>query len=174
MPNKAIFLDLDSTLIQTKSGRTFPKDSEDWKFTPGIISKLRLFAEKNYHIVVVSNQGGIEAGYVDKDEFEDKLITITISLMDKLRTEKVYHYYCSQLRSFYRKPNPGMAYQAAIDLQIDLSKCIMVGDASGYSNSHSNSDREFARKAGFYQYYDIDEFLEEKIFIIDNEEIMHV
>ena len=28
--NKALFLDLDGTLIETRSGNTFPKDEKDW------------------------------------------------------------------------------------------------------------------------------------------------
>ena len=47
---------------------------------------------------------------------------------------------------FYRKPNPGMALQAAKDFpSIDLSKTIMVGNKL--------SDMQFGRNAGTYTVY---------------------
>ena len=57
--NKIAAFDLDYTLIQTKSGRRFPKDKDDWKLMfPNISDKLKKL--EGYSIVVFTNQKNIE------------------------------------------------------------------------------------------------------------------
>lgn len=161
---KAIFLDLDGTLIFTKSGKTFPVDMNDWKFNENIFPLLQAAKKRGFIFVIVSNQGGIQQGYVDKEEFEKKLEDIIYGLKDKLDCplSNITFYYCDSNDStnFYRKPNPGMAYKAALDFAILLNESIMIGDASGRPGQFSASDFNFARKAGFAKYYDISEVTE--------------
>lgn len=58
---KLAAFDLDGTLIRTKSGSTFPRDENDWRFTyPDIQEKLHQLHEKSgYRIVIFTNQAGI-------------------------------------------------------------------------------------------------------------------
>lgn len=159
--NKALFLDLDGTLIKTKSGETFPKYNDDWKFNENILDIIKHYMAKDYsHVVIVTNQGGIESGYVIELDFKKKMDEITYSMY---RHIGVYPsvYYCSTNNkdSYYRKPNPGYAYTAAIQYQLYLSKSTMVGDASGLDGQFSDSDKVFAENAGIGTYYDISEFL---------------
>lgn len=56
-PVALVLYDLDGTLIRTKSGNTFPKDSEDWKWWDNSVkSHLREVAKDGRHIIVLSNQ----------------------------------------------------------------------------------------------------------------------
>lgn len=153
----ALFLDLDHTLIRPKSGATFPKDAEDWEFMPKMLNNLWYDLHSNPRpVVIVTNQGGVLAGFHTHREIEAKLKTIKQQMvafleggkngMRKYPTE-VYHY-CSYAYDYHRKPLPGMAYQAAIDLGLDLSKSLMIGDME--------SDEQFAKNAGMaYQHVDI-------------------
>jgi HAD superfamily hydrolase (TIGR01662 family) len=62
------------------------------------------------------------------------------------RIDKIYYCTATDSHHFYRKPNPGMALQAAKDFpSIDLSKTIMVGNKP--------SDMNFGRNAGTYTVY---------------------
>jgi len=167
-PNQAVFIDLDNTLIRTASGKKFPISYTDWEFMPNILDKLTKFVNVGYCIVIVSNQGGIEKGFVDEQNFKEKLELIISEMMIYLDTKRIYSYYCRDMKSFYRKPNPGMAYDAGLKYKIHLSKSIMVGDASDKEISFSDSDKMFAHNAGISMYYDIDEFLTTNTFYLDN------
>ena len=68
---KILFADLDGTIIETKSGQTFPKDAEDWKFKEGILEAISSYAPSHLHIV--SNQGGVEKGYITAMELYNKM-----------------------------------------------------------------------------------------------------
>lgn len=148
--NKALFLDLDGTVITTKSGNTFPKDINDWKFNHNILRMIREYYNDNYNIIIVSNQGGIASGYITKEDFEKKLETITTKI-ERFIGGTISHAYCPDMISYYRKPNPGMAYQMALYLELSLRDSVMVGDM--------NSDNEFAKNAYIGTYYDINSFL---------------
>lgn len=137
--NKALFLDLDGTIITTRSGETFPKTIDDWKFLPNVLNKIKFYSDEGYIVCIVTNQGGIELGYVTQEDFETKFSNIIAEIEQFIRTD-VNALYCMYMNGYYRKPNPGMAYQLAQDLSLNLKNSIMVGD--------SDSDKEFADNAG--------------------------
>ena len=64
---KVLLCDLDGTLIVTKSGKTFPENENDWKFKPRIKEAIQEYNPK--YIFIISNQGGIEKGFVDERKF---------------------------------------------------------------------------------------------------------
>ena len=145
----ALFLDLDGTLITTRSGRAFPLHSEDWKFLPDTLKLIRRQYLEGFQLIIVTNQGGIEEGYITERAFILKIEAICKSLekLLKLKKNKVSYYYCKNLVDYNRKPNPGIAYEAALDYELDLGNSIMVGDMV--------TDREFAKNAGIGTYYDV-------------------
>lgn len=147
--NKALFLDLDGTIIKTKSGETFAKDINDWEFISGVLPAIKRYVEKGYIIVIVSNQGGIELGYHTASYIEDKIQNIRREIEDYIRID-VNISYCPYMDGYYRKPNPGMAYHFAIALNLDLRKSIMIGD--------NKSDNEFAVMAGIGGYLHVTQF----------------
>lgn len=53
--------DFDGTLVSTKSGNVFPKDSTDWKLwnKQKVVAKLRELYADGYKIVIFTNQRGI-------------------------------------------------------------------------------------------------------------------
>src|SRR5688500_5670400 len=126
--NKALFLDLDGTLICVKSGSEFPKDLNDWMFIPKVVSKVAQYHNDGYIICIVTNQGGIELGHVTSVDMENKLRIISEELESEIGIG-VNTIYCPYMESYHRKPNPGMAYTLALELSIDLRESIMVGDA---------------------------------------------
>lgn len=148
--NKALFLDLDGTLIKTKSGNTFPKDIDDWEFKDYMLPLIKKFRDEGYNICIVSNQGGIELGYITQEQFERKMKKIEEEL-EQYIGGGVNHHYCGNTRSYFRKPLPGMAYQLAIALELSLRESIMVGDME--------SDAKFAKNAYIGTYYDVDDFI---------------
>lgn len=150
MKNKALFLDLDGTLIKTKTGERFPVDKDDWEFIGGVLPIVKRFYNQGYNIVIISNQGGIEMGYVKETDFLDKLDKIVAEIEEYLGGGINYGV-CKFMNSYFRKPNPGYAYKFAIEMELNLWNSIMVGDR--------NTDNEFAKNARIGTYYDIEDFL---------------
>lgn len=139
---KALFIDLDHTIIETKSGNSFPKDKDDWKFKKGILGKMYDYYKNGYVIYIVTNQGGIDDGYVTVQEFMDKLNLIIATIREYLndcRGDAIAYndkdlFPAVQYRvglhkgSKYRKPNASWIDE---ELFIDKKESLMVGDASG-------------------------------------------
>ena len=148
--NKALFVDLDGTLIITRSGRKFPIHSEDWKLIPETVEAIKYYYKKDYKIIIVSNQGGIEEGYLDEKVFTRKIeqVCSTLEKVAKLKKNSIIYYYCKEMESYNRKPNPGMGFEAAVDYELSLSNSIMLGDFA--------SDEGFAKECGMAIYHDID------------------
>jgi D-glycero-D-manno-heptose 1,7-bisphosphate phosphatase len=150
---KALLFDLDGTLIETKSGKTFPVDAGDWKFREGVLERARLSfhpAHGTTHLLIITNQGGIEAGYHTQEEIENKLEIIVAQIKQAIPEAVVNFYYCPSMTGPDRKPNPGMINRAAQEYDLDLSRCLMVGDM--------DSDKEAAANAGV-SYLDINHFM---------------
>lgn len=148
--NKALFLDLDGTIIKTKSGQTFPNNLDDWDIIEGILPRIRAYKEAGYYICIVTNQGGIEQGYITKEQFETKLERISKEIEQYIGIG-VNSMWCGNMKSYFRKPNPGMAYQLALELELNLRESVMVGDM--------DSDEKFAKLAHIGVYQDVKDFI---------------
>lgn len=136
---KAIFLDRDGTLNKYVG---FLRDINQLELLEGAAEAIHRINDSGYLAVVVTNQPVIARGEVTVNELEQihyKLETLLGqegAYLDKL-------YYCPHHpdRGFEgeipelkidcqcRKPKPGMLLQAALDLNIDLTKSWMVGDS---------------------------------------------
>lgn len=146
---KALFADLDNTVIETESGRKFPIHSDDWKLIPEILPFIKKYTDNGYRLIIVSNQGGIESGYLTDVTFKNKIEAICklIEKVNKLKKNSISFFYCKEMEGYNRKPNPGMAYEAALEYELDLSQCVMVGDYK--------TDEGFAKNAQIPLYIDI-------------------
>ena len=158
---RVLLCDLDGTLIVTKSGKTFPEDEEDWEFKTGIQYAIQKY-DPDY-IFIISNQGGIEKGFVDEHKFMVKFRKI----MEEMRTWGdfiVDGTYCASndKDNDYRKPNTGMVDHFRHDFidgyDFDTREALMIGDASGQDGQFSDSDLQCAKNAGI-KYCDVDDFI---------------
>jgi len=160
-----VFADLDGTLIKTKSGRTFPKDTDDWVLREDVIDKIAKVINPTY-LFIVSNQGGIPRGLVKEEEFKKKLETICDMISGRLKIHVHGEYSATEDKEDpNRKPNTGMLRKClAIFTEktgkqlIANSNMIMIGDASGFSGQFSDSDLKTAENFGI-DYIDADELV---------------
>ena len=155
---KIIFCDLDGTLIDTISGETFPKGIWDMKIKFDVLDKIKELKPK--FLFIVSNQGGIEKGFVNEYHFYSKLAFITHSIEEYCNIA-VDYYYCSSNNKDEenRNPNYGMLEDALMeyDISYDKSEMLMIGDASGKSGQFSDSDKKTAENFGI-DYLDVEDF----------------
>lgn len=150
---KILITDLDGTLIQTRSGAKFAKGPWDWTLTPGIITALQSYQPDLVHIV--SNQAGIGRGLVKESDWLSKVGRVIEAIKKEVHTEISYDY-CISINPDdpKRKPNPGMITDFLKKYQGTDYKVLMIGDASGLSNT----DWKAAYNAGI-PYLDINTFL---------------
>ncbi|WP_285413617.1 HAD-IIIA family hydrolase [Variovorax sp. efr-133-TYG-130] len=131
----ALFLDRDGVInIDTH----YPSKPEDITFVDGAGDVIQLAQSLGYKVVVVSNQSGIARGYAS----EAQVLSLHRWMAARLQ-ERGAHvdawYHCpfhDEAKSvsyqykdhFDRKPNPGMILRAALDLNIDLGRSLLIGD----------------------------------------------
>lgn len=157
-----IFADLDGTLIATQSGSVFPKGIWDMEFRFDVLDAIKKLNPQ--YIFIVSNQGGIESGFVDALSFRRKSIYITRAIGEYCGCE-CRAMYCETNDKLdpYRKPNPGMLYSllesyVGDDFDYIKQKSLMIGDASGKEGQFSDSDKKTAKNFGI-DYMDVDDFV---------------
>lgn len=158
-----IFSDLDGTLINTISGETFPKGIWDMKIRFEVLDKIKEI--KPEYLLIVSNQGGIESGFVDAHNFRIKLEYIKRAIHEYCNCNclSMYCPYNDKLNP-YRKPNTKMLenlieyYVKIAGFDYIKSASLMIGDASGKEGQFSDSDKKTAENFGI-DYMDVDDFV---------------
>lgn len=176
--NKRILLfDFDGTLIETASGNTFATDLTDMRIKMDVVNKaLDLMQENGVKVfAIVSNQGGVEAGFVSGADIEAKIEYVLRSVHDlavKRGIRGVLYEkrlcYSNDEQNPMRKPNTGMIDDILMKCKdtvmrgmnfSQLKGCsLMVGDASGLPGQFSDSDKVCAEKAGI-EYMDVITFV---------------
>ncbi len=135
----ALFVDKDGTIIENT---TYPC-GKDFNLINTTVDVVKSYAEKNYHIVMITNQAGIAKNKFTFEQMREGFDGI----------KKVYQNYgvnfddiefCPYHKdgvikeysydTLLRKPNPGMILQACEKLRIDLKNSIMIGDNPDIDN----------------------------------------
>ena len=159
---KILFCDLDGTLIETISGATFPKGIWDMKIRFDVLDTIKKLNPE--YVLIVSNQGGIESGFVDAHDFRAKSEYIARAIREYCGCE-CYAMYCDTNNESdpYRKPNTKMLETLLEDYVGDdfdfiKQKSLMIGDASGKEGQFSDSDKKTAENFGI-DYMDVNDFV---------------
>lgn len=132
--NKALFLDRDGIINVEKN---YVHKIEDVDFVDGIFDLVLCANRADYLVIVVTNQAGIARGYYSEEDFHLLMTWMKNEFSARAcRIDAIY--FCPyhpelgigsyRQSSKNRKPEPGMFFDAALDLNVDLKKSIMVGD----------------------------------------------
>jgi D-glycero-D-manno-heptose 1,7-bisphosphate phosphatase len=139
--NKALFIDRDG-VINVDRNHVIRK--EDFEFTEEIFEICKKFTDAGYLLIVITNQAGIAKGLYNVDDFLKLTAWMKRQfLKNGIIVTQVYfcpHHpditgYCE-----CRKPEPGMILQAVREYNLDILKCILIGD--------KESDLQAGRNAG--------------------------
>lgn len=139
-----LFLDRDGVINERIYG-DYIFSPEGFKFLPGVLESMIVFAAIFGKIIVVTNQQGVGKGLMTETALESihKYMQQEIARVGG-RLDNIYC--CTDLASkenHCRKPGIYMARQAKKDFpEIDFHKSIMVGD--------TKSDMEFGRNAQMF------------------------
>ena len=164
---KVLFIDLDGTLIKTISGKTFPEDITDFRIQLPVLDKIKEIFPNLSYFFIVTNQGGIENGFVNRRNFEFKMEYLCRSIKEYTEVPVEYSYCVKNNPTYkYRKPNTGMLdslmykmmNRGIIENGIETDKMLMIGDASGKEGQFSDSDKKTAENFGI-DYMDVNDFV---------------
>lgn len=135
----ALFIDKDGTLIVNTE---YPHGKE-FQIIESTIDIVKKYAEKNYYIVMITNQAGIAKNKFDFNSMHEGLNGIK-EYYKNLGINFDDIQFCPYhkdgvikdfaFNSLLRKPNPGMLLQTCEKLKIDLKNSIMIGDNSEIDN----------------------------------------
>ena len=166
---KYLFCDFDGTLVDTLSGKTFPEGIWDMKVKFDVLDKIKELNPE--YVFIVSNQGGIESGFINENHFCNKCQYVCDIIKEYCKIEKVWFTYCTtnDKTAEDRKPNIGMLewllgmyvseYINDILSEEELkSESLMIGDASGKEGQFSDSDKKCAENFGI-DYLDVADFI---------------
>ncbi len=138
MGHPTIFLDRDGTLVIDPG---FIDHPDKVQLVPDACQAVKRFRKAGFKIVIASNQSGVARGFFDEDQLARIHDRLTKLLAEGDATIDAI-YYCPYLdgpeakidayrrNSDLRKPAPGMLLSAATDLNLDLSRSWMIGDAT--------------------------------------------
>jgi D-glycero-D-manno-heptose 1,7-bisphosphate phosphatase len=152
MKKKAVFLDRDGTILDTKGGTTFINFPEQVHLLPGVAEAVRCIQERGYAAVLVTNQGGVGEAWKGQGGLEKPYLTRR--RLDRVHQEMEHQlagagveldgiYVCPhapQAGCPCRKPRTGMVDRAIAELNLTVEGSYMVGDME--------SDVGLARHAG--------------------------
>lgn len=159
---KVIFADLDGTLIDTISGETFPKGIWDMKIKFDVLDKIKELQPQ--YLFIVSNQGGIEKGIVNPNNFQAKLEFVCKAILEYCGCRCHAGYSDTNGKTDpFRKPNIGILehlikIHVGNDFDYIKSVSLMIGDASGKVGQFSDSDKKCAENFGI-DYMDVEDFI---------------
>ena len=144
--NKIAGFDLDSTIIITKSKKTFAIDCNDWKFKyNNIKDKFEKLIFNNYKIVIITNQLGISLGKSTREDLIKKITNISKELNINLTWVALYK------DDLYRKPRI-KSFELFGD--IDILNSFYCGDACGRKTDFSDTDYKYAKNLNIEFYSD--------------------
>jgi D-glycero-D-manno-heptose 1,7-bisphosphate phosphatase len=125
-----VILDRDGVLNERPPRAEYVRSWDEFRWVDGALEALRLLADADYRVIVVSNQAGIARGAMDEDDLA--------AVHERMKAEAAEAggridaiYFCPHgwdEGCECRKPRPGMLFQAQKDFSLDLSRTLFVGD----------------------------------------------
>lgn len=130
----AIFLDRDGVIMEEGNYIATPQQV---RLIPGAAEAIAQLNRAGWRVVVATNQSGIARGYFSAAAVErvhERLVQLLAC--SGARLDGIYvcpHHPEGGVEAYRRqcdcrKPRPGLLYQAAGELQLDLSRSWLVGD----------------------------------------------
>jgi D-glycero-D-manno-heptose 1,7-bisphosphate phosphatase len=130
----AAFLDRDGT-INVDAG--YVDRMERFELYPFAFDAIRILRRLGYLVVVITNQAGVAQGLYGED-FVEATAGYLRDYAARADTAIDGHYYCphspdAPVAAYRadcdcRKPRPGLALRAARDLNLDLTRSVVIGD----------------------------------------------
>ena len=127
-----MFLDRDGVIVEDTHYLHRP---DDVRFIAGALEAVARINKLGFPVVLVTNQAGIGRGYYGWEDFElvqrhiERELANVGGWFDGVWACAHHPEGVADAKaSYYRKPNPGMLEEAAVELGLDLPNSWLVGD----------------------------------------------
>ena len=131
MKKRALFLDRDGVINKTPAKHDYVKNWSEFHFIPKIENLIAFANKMGLLVIVVTNQRGVAKNLMSKKALEEIHQKMCEELKEKGAViDKVFcctHDYKDNCDC--RKPKPGLLFMAAQELNIGLSKSLVIGDS---------------------------------------------
>ncbi len=135
----AVFVDRDGTVNEHIE---YLSDPNQFREIPGSFAALKSIRDLGFRVVIVTNQPGIGLGYFSKEDF----FVVNREMLRQASSvgcfiDKVY--FCPHSKGDNcrcRKPNPYFIERAVREMNVDVSRSLVIGDMT--------SDIQFGKNAG--------------------------
>lgn len=144
---KVALLDRDGVINSNKLNKGYIGSLKHFKWVPGAIKTIKYLNEKNYKVVVVTNQSGVARGLYTINDVK-KIHSYIQKKLKKNEAKINAFYFCPfhkdgvvkryKKNSILRKPNIGMFKLIEKRWKIDKKNSFMLGD--------QKTDIEFANR----------------------------
>ena len=142
--HRAVLIDRDGVICRNRDDHV--KNWEEFVFLPGVLKALARLARLDLHIVVITNQAIINRRMVPAEVVEDIHVRMVRAIEAAGgRVDRVM--VCPHRPEegcACRKPQPGLLWMAADELELDLSQSYLIGDAE--------ADMQAGRAMGCHRY----------------------
>jgi len=127
--NKAVFLDRDGVINLEDGDYTYDKDF--FRINEGVFEALKIFIQRGYLLVVITNQSGIAKSVYKHENVED-VHSFMLATFAEQGISITEIYYCPHHPDFTeclcRKPQSIMVEKALGRFNIDPKVSFMIGD----------------------------------------------
>ena len=161
---KLVILDVDGTLVSTKSGETFRKTADDWQWLPGRLETLQQLKAEEIAIRFASNQGGVAFDYLKEHEIINEFMRMTREIGFEPGTN-IMHICFTHPKAIVagyleeshgpnsnrRKPGPGMLQEAMLQENVSAQDTLMVGDRPEDEQAAQNAGAAFMWSDEFFK-----------------------
>jgi D-glycero-D-manno-heptose 1,7-bisphosphate phosphatase len=127
---RAIFLDRDGVVIRKAPEGAYVADWREVEFLQGSLEAIAAFCRFGYKVIIVTNQRGLATGKIELSKLKNIHARVK-AVIGSCGGNVSGIYYCPHDISegcSCRKPKAGMLVQAAVEHQLRLHECWMVGD----------------------------------------------
>jgi D-glycero-D-manno-heptose 1,7-bisphosphate phosphatase len=125
---KAVFLDRDGVLNQTvfRMGKPrAPYTMDEFALYDGVKEGLELLKDKDFLLIVVTNQPDVARGWVSREAVD----MVNDKIKELLPIDDLYAcFHVEKDQCNCRKPKPGMLISAGKKWNIDFNQSFMLGD----------------------------------------------
>ena len=132
-----VVLDIDGTVVTTKSGSPFRETPDDWKFLPGRQELVRKLLADGVNVAIATNQGSVAYGINTQAEIQAELERTVSELAGPASGEvflrAAYNHPKGSVPEYtkdddFRKPGGGMIRAAMEHFGVAPRETLMVGD----------------------------------------------
>jgi D-glycero-D-manno-heptose 1,7-bisphosphate phosphatase len=145
---KAAFLDRDGVINSCNFNKGYIGSLKYFKWVPGAIKAIKFLKEKNFKVIIVTNQSGVARGFFKIKDVK-KIHFFIQKILKNNNTKIDAFYFCPfhkdgvikkyKKDSVLRKPRIGMFNLVQKKWKIDKKKSFIIGD--------QKTDMQFAKRA---------------------------